>query len=278
MEIQRPKTDKGKAEPAQQETEIPALPAYLSTPAPSAPPAVMPSAPSAPSVGESKHEIDEDKWEMVEADLGFVLSGRRTTAVRVVESLRVLDEEEKTALRDDLSTIDGSRDLLSRLEQCIQSERFQSRIWRRIQERDPRNQTKETAKPSSDEEELKDLTADDDDFAAEQGFVLVSHANVVDALAEHLVLTYIENYHGNEIEAIRRSRQSTSLFMKIMSGLGAILKSLAKSALLDSLWSVGFSLATSSVGIAALSAAYPQVAVGVLSIIWQVLKFGYTFM
>jgi len=275
MEIQRPKSDKGKA---QHEAEIPALPAYMSTPAPTAPPAVVPSAPSAPSVIESKNQSEEDKWEMVEADLGFVLSGRRTTAARVVESLRVLDEEEKTALRDDLSTIDGSRDLLLRLEHCIQSERFQTRIWRRIQERDPRNQVKDQSKKlSSDEEELKDMTADDDDFAAEQGFVLVSHANVIDALAEHLVLTYIENYHSNEIEAISRSRQSTSLFMRIMKGLGGILKSLAQSVLLESVWSLGFSLMTSSAGLAALAAVNPQMAVGVISIIWQVLKFAFTF-
>jgi hypothetical protein len=242
----------------------PPLPDYMSTPTP-----------SAPAVETKEPHIDEDKWEMVESDLGFHLSGTRTTAERVVESLRVLDEEEKTALRDDLATIEGSRDLLLRLEACIQSERFQTRIWRRIQERDPRNQGKQKKLTADEELELKELVADDE--AVEQGFVLVNHANVVDALAEHLVLTYIENYHSNEIEAIRRSKQSTSLFMRILSGLGSVLKHLAQSVVMESLWSLGVSLMTSSAGLAAIAAVNPQMAVAAVTIIWQVLKFAFGF-
>lgn len=213
-------------------------------------------------------------WVLVDADVGLQVGNQRTTATRVVESLRFLDEVERSRLHEDLNTIDGTRDMLMRLEHCIQSERFQSRIWQKVQEMDPSYH----GKKRDLEEDTKENTSliENADLETERDFVLVNHTEVIDALAEHLVLTYLENFHANEISAIRKSREAKkSWFLRLVNGIGKFLGTIARTLIVDSLWSWGVSLATSTAGLATIAAINPAFGAAVMTIIWKVLKISF---
>lgn len=128
-------------------------------------------------------------WYMIDNDIGMLTSGRRTSAC-VLEDRYV-------------STITGSRELLSSLEQCIDSPEFQHRIWKC----------------------LYGIT-DPPDETLEESFIVVEETDVVVALAEHLVLNYIRTYHGdekwnNQRQSIRLVSQSVRDILK-MAGFVAI--------------------------------------------------------
>jgi hypothetical protein len=235
-----------------EEAAPPPLPEYLSD--------------HAVSVPELPSDAWETKWEMVEPDLGLHASGNRTTATRVVESLRNLHEDERKSLNDELATIEGSRELLMRLESCIQNESFQSRIWRKLQGIE---ETEMKAMDTSKSESQVDVT--------DGSFVFVTHQDVVDALAEHLVMTYIENYHQEDIKQWKSGNKYFRRFLGVLNSIMSTVGIVARSPYTRSLWDVGVAAASSSIGVISLASVYPQAAVTILGILWQVCKFAFTF-
>jgi hypothetical protein len=191
----------------------------------------------------SSSSAEEDKWMFVEND----------RVHRVVGKMRGLG-------RDGVSRFEQSldiRDLLSRLEYCVGSDRFQTRIFNRIQTVSEEDKWAEDEFPNNELDE----------------FVMLDHMDVVDALAEYLVLTYIDKYHADEIEQLRNNK--TSKFKTLIAGIGKTLGDLAKSKALESAWKMGVSVATSSLGMAVLAYANPQFAIASISILWQILKFTF---
>jgi hypothetical protein len=204
--------------------------------------------------------LEESRWVDVEHELGFTLSGERLHAHRVVQKLRTLNPIEKAQFEEQIASDQGSAQLLYRLEQCIQSQKFQDKIMRKIQQHGTALELEEQ------EVELE---------AMDNGFVLVGHLDVVDALAEYLVLTYMEKYHFEQIEQIRKQNSGTEKIKSLLVGIGKTLGDLAKSKALETAWKWGLSTATSSLGFAVLAYASPQMAIAALNILWQILKFSF---
>lgn len=128
--------------------------------------------PNVPTMEEENIPYGADggfKWTVVETHAGWRVSDERTRPV--VDRIQGLGEQTQHSLEHDLATPEGSKDLLERLEYCIGSERFQGGIWNRVQEIGE-VETDDTSR-------LK--TPDD---IMESSFVLVTHQDVVDSLAE----------------------------------------------------------------------------------------------
>jgi hypothetical protein len=97
---------------------------------------------------------------------------------------------------------------------------------------------------------------------------VVSHNDVVDALAEHLVLAYINNFHSDEIAALR-NETSPSVLKRVLSGLISCLRELVFEKGIRLLCK-GSLYAAASLG--AISLHNPQAGVFVVQTLWRALQ------
>ena len=102
----------------------------------------------------------------------------------------------KQSLWNTLHTVDGGKIFLYRLEECISSTDFQLRIWNRLM---------------GAPEHTMDVM--------ENSFVLISWGDVAEAMAEHLVLSYLHNFHRHEFKQWRKSRKP-----RVLSSIWTYLK------------------------------------------------------
>lgn len=197
-------------------------------------------------------EGSKDHWTMVETDIGWQLSGERTTASKVVRKLRQLEPENQSDLKTSFSTIEGSKDLLTRLDHCISSDAFQSRVWRRLQ--------------GIEEKQVEDIV--------EQSFIIITHADVVDALAEHLVLSYIHNFHKDQIE-VWKSSQDRSQLHKMATALSNSLREIASARNIEAILEWGKYLTATGVGIASFTFYHPKTAAFLMTAIWHFVRISF---
>eukprot|EP00475_Leptophrys_vorax_P010068 TRINITY_DN1672_c0_g1_i1.p1 TRINITY_DN1672_c0_g1~~TRINITY_DN1672_c0_g1_i1.p1 ORF type:complete len:320 (+),score=74.57 TRINITY_DN1672_c0_g1_i1:28-960(+) len=221
---------------------------------------------------------DSHEWVMVDSEENMrLVDAPPSTASGLLKSVNSLDDEKRSALAQSFSSVEGSQDILHQLQNCIESKAFQDRVFRKICARDPNFVGDGEAGGDGDsmmagisQEEMKDEDGailirkhDEEEELENLGFVPVSHEGVVEALAEHLVLVYIENYHADEIQALRNAREAESWYYRVTGTLGRTVGDLSHIAGLDFRSIVRRDLP--AVGLTALSAA-----AGSPTAMWQV--------
>lgn len=139
------------------------------------------------------------------------------------------------------TAVQHSKDLLLRLDRCIKSTDFKERVWRKLMG----NKEEETV---SDE------------------FVHVSHEDVVEALAEHIVISYVTTYHQSDLQQCRRQSTFQPL-TTAMTAVSSVIASIATVESVRALWEWGVYLAPYGKHAITLSSIYSSSALSFLMLL-----------
>lgn len=161
-----------------------------------------------------------------------------------------IDEEEKRAIEA----------MIRRIEVCIGSDSFHGRILERLSELEEEDGNSSRRIRSVDQTS----TLLDGDF------VVVDKEEVLDSLAEHLVISYIRKYHRSELES-RNPEKNASLIRKVSGFLGVTLKELVLRKTIDSIMRYG----ATGVALGALAFSYPKAASYVVAVLWKIIRAGF---